>query len=136
VTLKFKVEFKGWQIVNNEQFNKQWKEYCPKLKDWNYCVEIKKQHKQRTLAETRFYHWVVVPVLANYFEIDIASMHSELKYKFLSKRFVWVEWWEIVQVWSTKTLTTIEFEAFIEEIRKWFASEYWEQLPYPHETME
>ena len=131
--LKFKVSFAGWTIVNNEQFTKQWKEYTPKLKDWNYVIEIKKEFKKRTLAENRYY-WMIISLFACEIWVSVDDLHNEMKYCFLRTVFEWIDWNEIYKIKSTTELSTKDFEQYLECIRRKALEEYNLQIPLPKES--
>lgn len=132
--LKFKLIKENGNITNADQFKRLFNEYFWKEKDGVFILEVKKWYKKRTLSQNEFYHWVIVKELSEYFWISVEQMHDEIKYKFLSQRFTWIDWDEIIKIKSTTELNTVEFEIFLEEIRKWMSSEYWVVLSYPNES--
>ena len=123
MTLKFKISFTGWTIVNNEQFKKQWWEYTPKLKDWDYVIEIKKELKKRTLSQNQYY-WFAISLFACEIWVRVDDLHDEMKYCFLKTVFAWIDWNEIYKIKSTTDLNTKDFEQYLECIRRKALEEY------------
>ena len=108
---------------------------CP-----NCGIDLKKVSAagQRSNAENRFFHGCVVPLLAEYCGYDQAEMKEILKAKFLSETRVIDTTHgmaEIQYIKPTSSLTTIEFEAFLDKIRIWAAQELSCVVPLPNEEI-
>ena len=99
------------------------------LDDGRYFVTIKKKNN-RSLPQNAYYHGCIVPEIKRgmyeigYDEISTNQVHELLKAKFLQKEIINKHDGEVILVpGSTATLTTIEFNEFIEKCQK-FAAEY------------
>ena len=99
------------------------------LADGRYFVTIKKKNN-RSLPQNAYYHGCIVPEIKRgmyeigYDEISTNEVHEFLKAKFLQKETVNKNTGEVLLVpGSTASLTTIEFNEFIEKCQK-FAAEY------------
>lgn len=105
------------------------------LKPGMYDWEIVKYNKVRSNAENRYYHGVVLELLSEYTGYTADEMHDILKAMFLSEkqRLKWDKRKKIQIQKSTSTLTTVQFEKFLEDVRRWAASELGCYIPNPNE---
>ena len=90
---------------------------CPQCR-----FEIKKKltEKQRSSPQNRYFHGVVLPLLADHTGYTDDEMKGVVKYKFGIK--------------STAELTTAEFEDFCSRIRMWASRDLECWIPEPNET--
>ncbi len=95
-------------------------------------VEVRKYTRSRTLAQNRFYHGVVIPILAGHTGYSADEMHEALKLKFLLDK---ERNDALPTVRSTTSLTTQEFMEYIEAIRL-LAAEMGVYVPEPNEELE
>lgn len=107
---------------------------CP-----NCGIDLKKVCSSggRSIAENKFFHGVVIPILAEHTGYNPAEMKEILKAKFLSETRVIDTvhgMAEIQYIKPTSSLTTIEFEAFLDKIRMWAAQELSCVVPLPNEV--
>ena len=104
------------------------------------CENCKKKitlKKQRSDKQNRYMHGVPYQYLCEYFKefgYTKEDVHEICKHKFL-KKFVLIdgEYFEITR--STRSLSTSEMEAFLENIRMW-AAELGCNIPEPNERIE
>ena len=89
---------------------------------------FKQYRRQRTNPQNKYYWGVVVPILANHFGYTKDEMHDALRWQFLRKQDK-----EPPTVRSTAELTTVEFNAYIDEIVIWAATEFQVVVPDPGE---
>lgn len=128
--LTFKLEKKDWVIQNQEWLSKTWKAYLPKLNNWKYVVEIKKDYVARSLRQNRAWWGVIVDFLANYHEIDKDDMHKHIKTEYLTQRYydpITEEEREYTR--SSKTLNSKEFTQLIERVKQDYLDQYWIEIP-------
>jgi len=99
------------------------------IADGRYHFTIKKKNN-RSLPQNAYYHGCIVPEIKRgmyeigYDEISTNQVHELLKAKFLQNEIINKHDGEVILVpGSTATLTTIEFNEFIEKCQK-FAAEY------------
>ena len=92
-------------------------------------VIIRPERKQRSGEQNRYYHGVVVKILAEHCGYTPAEMHDALRVKFLSEQSG-----ELLKVRSTTDLTTKEFEEYAEQIRVWASAELGCFVPLPNEA--
>lgn len=89
------------------------------IKDWEYTIEVKKPN--RTLEQNALY-WSALEEAELETWIDKIDLHSLMKSKFLSVPFV-CELWEFTHISSTTTLSTKQFNTYIEKVNLFFLSE-------------
>lgn len=92
-------------------------------------VTIGKKQRNRSENENRYYWGVVVNILADYCGYMPQEMHEALKWKFLRKTDGKLE-----TVRSTASLSTNEFEEYLEKIRIWANTELSILIPLPNEV--
>ena len=77
--------------------------------------------KPRSDPENRYFHGVILPILAEYTGYTIDEMKGVVKFKFNIK--------------STADLTTVEFEKFCSDIRAWASRDLGCYIPEPNEAV-
>lgn len=100
------------------------------LNNKKVTITITPFRKPRSGAENRYYHGVVVSMLADEFSFTPEEMHEALKLKFLLDKTR-----KIPTVKSTAQLSTVEFETYLSQIRIWASKEYQIDIPNPNETI-
>ena len=107
-------------------------------KEWLKNFEGKKvKYSYRIWRDTRSnnqnsYYWaVVVKILGDYFGYDPVEMHEALKEKFLSEPR---DKYGLIKIKSSAGLDTLQFEEYLEWIRRWAVKEWQVYIPLPNET--
>ena len=126
------------QITNKKVIAKAFKE----LQDGRYLVTIE-SNKNRTSPQNRYYWGCCLPLIKDglqdigYREVKTnEDAHEVLKYLFLKKRIPNEETGEVIELLgSTAILTTVEFNAFIDEVIQWAAEYLNLQVPLPNEQL-
>lgn len=96
--------------------------------------------KRRSDQQNRYYHGCVIPLVkeglnAMGYRVDDEETHEFLKLKFLTKKIANEDGEFIEFPGSTKKLTTVEFNEFIESVIQ-FGSEFLSiTIPYPNESL-
>jgi len=83
----------------------------------------------RSKEQNDYYWGVVVTMLSDRFGYSKDEIHEILKWKFLRA----VEPGKPDRIRSTRDITTLEAEAYYEQIRRWAAAEYNVYIPLPSE---
>lgn len=83
----------------------------------------------RSDNQNRYYWGVVIKILSDELGYFPEEMHEALKLKFLRK-----ESKPLPTVRSTTSLTTSEFEDYLETVRVWAITEYQIRIPMPGEN--
>lgn len=96
---------------------------------------MKRWDKNRSNDQNSYYHGVVIKLLSEHTGYDEDDMHEILKSLFLSdrERLMWDKRKKVTRVKSTSTLTTVEFEQYLDKVRKWAAAELGVYIPLPNE---
>lgn len=102
--------------------------WAEKQKDGKYALSIKKWYKPRSLQENAYYWGVVIELLCGHTGYTPEEMHDCLKAKFLPHG---VDEYGLEHVKSTTKLSTVEFETYMEDIRRWASSELDVYIPDP-----
>ena len=105
--------------------------YLETLEGKHVEVTVRKQRSQRSLSQNNYYFGVVVKILSDETGYELEEMHDILKYQFLKKGG---ENGEFERIISTSTLTTAEFEEYLEKIRRWAAGVLNINIPAPNEA--
>jgi hypothetical protein len=114
----------GFRVLNKQKYQA----YVRGLKPGNYHVVIKKQEKQRSNNQNKYYWSVVVGMISDETGLTPDETHEALKIKFLPKHH------DILPtVKSTTKLSTIEFQAYIAEIVMFAAEFLGVIIPDPNE---
>ena len=127
------------EITNKKAIAKAFKE----LQDGKYLVTIE-SNKHRSSEQNKYYWGCCLPLVrdglkeAGYREVKTnEDAHEVLKYLFLKKRIPNEETGEVIEMLgSTAGLTTVEFNAFIEEVIQWAAEFLGIQIPLPNKQMQ
>ncbi len=93
-------------------------------------VRVTRYFPGRSLSQNRFLWGVVYPMLGDHLGYDKEELHDAMKHRFLRDREHEKD--GLVRVRSTSKLTTVEFNEYIERVRR-FAAEYGVVIPDPGE---
>jgi hypothetical protein len=99
---------------------------------WRTGSDNRKQRSKRSIKENSYYWGVVVEILRDYFgyeTYEAEEVHDGLKLKFLRIH----EGEALETVRSTTKLSTVEFEDYLEKIRRWASKEHNCYIPLPNE---
>lgn len=85
-------------------------------------VTVTRQQHARTLPQNRYYHGVVVDMIAGYIGENREDAHALLKAQFLSPRSIeLLNGQTLTMPPSTRLLTVEQFTEYIERVRVWAA---------------
>lgn len=91
---------------------------------------IRRPRKHRSDRQHRYYFGVVVAILAEHLGYTSDEMHDALKGKFLCED----PDAKLPRIRSTTSLSTVEFEAFLEQIRTFASTDFNCYIPLPNEV--
>jgi len=116
------------------QDQQKWEEYQKTL---HGTVEIIVKHPQslRTLQQNRYYWGVIVELISQHTGYAKEETHEILKAKFLSREVI-VKEERIRYARSTTTLTTKQFNEYIEEIKEWAFNTFNLIIPEPEDVYD
>jgi hypothetical protein len=97
-------------------------------------LQVKRYRKVRSLNQNAYYWGVVIPMIGNAMgETDIEAVHEVIKHEH-HYYIATVGKSELHVPLSTADLSTLEFEQFLEKVRRW-ASEFFSlYIPLPNEV--
>lgn len=102
------------------------------MEDRQIVLTLEYKKKLRSLKENKYYWGVVVAILQDWSGEDEAEViHEALKRKFLSGR----AYKDLIFTQSTTTLSTVEFEEYLANIRQWASLEHGVYVPSPSEPI-
>lgn len=127
--LRLKAKINNKKLKYDQDHLDHW---VAKQKDGEYTLGIKKWFKQRSLEENSYYWGVVVETLSRHTGYTPEEMHDALKTKFLPHM---VDEFGLSHTTSTKALNTKGFEKYLEDIRRWAASDLGCIIPLPNEDV-
>ena len=116
------VKFERWPDVSR---------YLTTMDGKRVEIVIKPYKPRRSNPQNRYYHGVIIPVLAEYFGYTHDEMHDAIKIHFLQRA---PESGKPFTVGSTAKLTTEQFKQLTDDIKIWAATEYGVFIPDPHEV--
>lgn len=94
-------------------------------------VIVRKHRDQRSLPQNRYYHSVVVAILAEHFGYSHDEAHDAIAWEFL---ILPPEPGKPRRRRSTAGLNTTEFEEYLERVKRWAAEKYAVYIPDPNEA--
>lgn len=101
--------------------------WCKKTKNGQAILEMKAPVKDRSLQQNRYYHKVVVGIIADHCGYTPQECHDALRAMFL------VETGKLPRIKSTTELSTVEFEEYLSKIREFAAKELETYVLLPNE---
>lgn len=110
-------------LDKKDRFN----EYLKKISG-DIMVVLKRPAKNRTLQENKYY-WFMLELIGNELGSSKDEMHQAFKLLFLKKPINE----KLFTVKSTSTLNTLEFEDYLENIRRFASLELNIYVPLPNE---
>lgn len=128
-----KVEHGKLLMYGRQLFN----DYLSTLEGKEVRVVVGKIKKQRTNRGNAYYWGVVIKLIGDEIGLSPEETHEALKLLFLKEHLdvrIGQNIEPIFYVKSTASLSTIEFEEYLENIRMWAASFLNCQIPEPNEV--
>lgn len=120
-----KVKFVDLDLFNQELVRYEGKEAT---------LTIKPLRKSRSDNQNRYYYGVVIRILSEELGFLPDEMHEVLKQKFLTSETIKVGKEEFVIVKSTASLSTVEFEEYLSQIRSWASMDLNTLIPLPNDV--
>lgn len=112
-----------------------WRTLLAKHNGREVVVTVTRKQHLRTMPQNRYYHGVVVEMVAGYIGESREETHALLKEKFLPRRKVELLDGQFLEMPpTTRLLSTEEFSAYIEQIKVWAASFLGLSIPESNEV--
>lgn len=109
-------------------FPKAWEAYRKRFAGDEVVVTLKKRRAQRSNPQNRFWHGVIVTLLAEHCGYTHDEMHEALKVKFLGTEDMSRG---LLRIGSTRKLNTLEFAELTERVMLWAIEELGVVIPSP-----
>ena len=93
-------------------------------------VIVRKHRSQRSLRQNRYYHGVIIKILADHCGYSPEEMHEALKEKFLGTQER--DEHGLIKMKSTAVLSKDEFVRYTNEVIRWAAANLTVYIPDPH----
>jgi len=126
-----------YTIRHKEQINPPF-EYAKRLlqeTDKPIIITVSKQKRQRSINQNAYYFGVVLKIMGEELGYFVDDLHHALATKFLKKVIDLGD--ESIETYrSTATLTTIQFEEYLQNIRIFASSELNIFIPLPNECLD
>lgn len=123
---QFYGEIKNGEIIWEKP--EQRKFYLKNVGNRKIIEIIKTPKKPRSLNENNYYWGVVVQMISDETGFTPEEAHEAVKWLFLRKQVG-----NIFTVKSTAILNTLEFEEYVENVRRWAQNELNLRIPLPNE---
>lgn len=99
-------------------------------------ILIHRKKKHRSVQQNRYY-WLIVTMLSEHTGFTREELHQILKQRFLKTEKVHEDTGAIYEYTrSTTELTTIEYEDYLESVRRFAAEDFQMTLPLPNEQLQ
>lgn len=95
-------------------------------------VIVRPWRVQRSDRQNRYYHGVVLKLIADECGHTADEIHEVLKGSFLVE-FITLKGKEVISFKSTANLSTAEFEEYLSQVRAWASTELKIYIPLPNE---
>ena len=92
-------------------------------------VTVEKARSHRSLSQNAYYWGVVVKLISDYTGYEPDEMHEVLKAQFNAGEFGEIRYGK-----STSKLSTLDFEAYLEQIKRWAVQELHVVIPDPNDA--
>lgn len=121
-----------WPIVYTSDFAKFCAWFNKFKEDTHVFITIEKitKRKLRSVEQNKYYWGIVIKILSEEIGYSKDEMHEALKRKFL----VYENVQGLPTQLSTTQLSTIEFEAYLEQIRRWASMDMGIIIPDPEQV--
>ncbi|TAK57855.1 MAG: hypothetical protein EPO24_09310 [Bacteroidetes bacterium] len=101
--------------------------------DKQVILTLEVKRKRRSDQQNRYYWGVIIKILSTFFGYEEEEMHEALKMKFL---LVHGGDGKPDTIRSTRKLTTVEFNDYIDKVIRWAAKEFNVVLPDPNQWQD
>ncbi len=125
ITPNFYGEVKNGALIL--EYPKRYSEYLKHISG-RVILILKRPRKPRSLSENNYYWGVVIQLISDETGFTPEEAHQAMKWLFLRKQIN-----NIFTVYSTAILNVIEFEYYVEQVRRWAQSELNIRIPLPNE---
>jgi hypothetical protein len=109
--------------------SKAFRDDCLKLDGKEGFVSLHKEYKHRSTEQNAYLHGVILKMISDHTGQELESIKGVLKTKYLREKTP-IGW----RIKDTSELTTIEFESFNDDCRRWAGEFLSVFIPLPNEA--
>lgn len=107
-----------------------------KLEGKEVWVSLSQKTKNRSNNQNAYYWGVVIQILVDWSgEDNVKDENNQIHY-YLSSLFLTDNLGKIPRIKSTTSLTTVEFEQYLEKVRQWAFSNFNVHIPLPEKNLD
>ncbi len=125
--------FVNEQGILTLDFRAQFRAFVKRFAGEEVEIEIRKRRSKRSASQNKFWHGVVVALLAEHCGYTHDEMHEALKAKFLGEDDLSRG---LRRIGSTRKLNTLEFADLTERVMVWAAGELGVVIPSPERDIK
>ncbi len=125
--------FVNEQGILTLDFRAQFRAFVKRFAGEEVEIEIRKRRSKRSASQNKFWHGVVVALLAEHCGYTHDEMHEALKAKFLGQDDLSRG---LRRIGSTRKLNTLEFADLTERVMVWAAGELGVVIPSPERDIK
>jgi hypothetical protein len=125
---------KNGRLMMNDMQRNYLNQCIKALEGKDACIEIKRDVRNRTTRQNRYYWGVVIAMLASQTGHTKEEVHEAMKVQFLGRRHMPFGKTEIEISKSTTDIDTAEMTGYIEHIRAWAAQFLSMDIPSPEQV--
>ena len=118
---RFTGSVKGGRVVFDQP--QRWIGVTARFEGRRVEVTLQAERKERSLAQNRYYWSVVVPIFGEWTGESKDEAHETLKTIHLQQDFVLPTGELVRKAGSTKRLSTVDFQAYVERVCVWCAQQ-------------
>lgn len=128
---KYECEFKGGKPVLSDP--KAFNDACDKMEGKKGYIIITPYRKMKTNDQNKYYRGVVVQILGDYWGSTNQEAHEAISAEHLkySKHYGMPQ---LIKSTKLTEWSTVEWEEYMEHLRKWAAQEFGVSIPLPNEV--
>lgn len=108
--------------------------YSATLPDGFYEMVIRKPRKDRSNPQNRYYFGVVLKMISEETGYTPEESHEAMKFLYLRKQYDLASGKKLYTSASTSKLSTVQMEEYLENIRRFAATELSINIPLPNEV--
>ena len=133
---RFKATIKKGKFIYDEPSKSVLAFKIKKLEGKEVWVSLSQKTKNRSNNQNAYYWGVVIQILVDWSGEDNVKDENNQIHSYLSSLFLTDNLGKIPRIKSTTSLTTVEFEQYLEKVRQWAFSNFNVHIPLPEKNLD